>query len=165
MTPYLAIPLLILAAILQASVMPHLAVWGVFPDLPLMLVVSWGLLRGSRQGAAWGIVSGLSVDLLSGAPLGASSLAATAVGFLAGKARVAALRGTFLPLGTAFLGTVIYDLAFMLVLAISGRPVVWAETIVRIVLPSAALNALLTLGVYWLMRVLYTRFRGEEMAV
>lgn len=166
MTLYLAVPLLLLIAVLQASAIPHLTIRGVFPDLPLILVASWGLLRGSREGAIWGLVVGLSVDLLSGAPLGAATLALSVVGLLMGRARLAALRGNvILPLGGIFLGTVLYDLIYMAVLAISGRSVLWLPTLARIVLPCAALNAVLAVGVYWLMRVLYARFRSREMAV
>jgi rod shape-determining protein MreD len=164
-TLYLAVPLLVLVAIVQASAVPRLAVWGVYPDLPLVFVACWGYLRGWREGLIWGLIAGLAVDLLSGAPLGAATVAMAAAGLLAGRARSAAPRSSLLvPLVGVFLLTVLYDLIFMLALAVSGQTVLWLETLARIVLPSAVLNGVLAVGVYWLMRVLYTRFGSEEMA-
>jgi len=63
MTIYLVCPLLAVVGLLQATLVSRVAIWGVFPDLPLLVVVSWGLLRGSRQGLLWGFVAGIMVDL------------------------------------------------------------------------------------------------------
>ena len=61
MTIYLVVPLLVTVAILQSTIVSHFRIWGVFVDLPLLVVVSWGLLRGSREGLVWGFVAGLII--------------------------------------------------------------------------------------------------------
>ena len=43
-----------------------------------------------------------------------------------------------------FLATIVYDLLFLLIVQISGSPVAWLDSLVRIILPSAVLNAVLT---------------------
>ena len=164
MTIYLVVPLLVVVAILQTTIVPNLAVWGVFANLPLLLVVSWGLLRGPREGAVWGFISGLAVDLLSGAPFGAATLSMIAVGFLSGLGATSAFRTRFaLPMIVMFLATIVYDLLFLLIVQISGQRVIWFDSILRLVLPSAVLNALLTPIVFLTMRWLYTRFGRKEM--
>lgn len=164
MTIYLVVPLLLLAALLQATLVPHLSVWGVFADLPLVLVVTWSLLQGSREGAVWGFVAGLAVDLLSGAPFGAATLSLIAVGLLAGSGHMAVFRDHLLLSSLlAILATVVYSLIFMLVLQLSGEPVVWFGSLARIVLPSALLNACLLPIVYGLARPLHHRFLQEKM--
>ena len=164
MTIYLVVPLLVVVAILQTTIVPNLAVWGVFANLPLLLVVSWGLLRGPREGAVWGFIAGLAVDLLSGAPFGAATLSMIAVGFLSGLGATSAFRTQFaLPMIAMFLATIVYDLLFLLIVQISGQRVIWFDSILRLVLPSAVLNALLTPVLFLTMRWLYTRFGRKEM--
>jgi rod shape-determining protein MreD len=163
-TIYLVIPLLLVVAVLQTSLMSYFAVWGVFADLPILFVVSWGLLEGSREGALWGFIAGVATDALSGAPFGAATFALMAVGFLAGLGEANVSRAQFaLPLVIIFLGTVLYDLMFLLIVRMSGQPVVWLESLVRIVLPSAALNTVLAPLIYGPMRLLHNRFIREEM--
>ena len=164
MTLYVAVPLLIAIAILQSTIVPQLAVWGVFADLPLLVVVSWSLLRGSREGIVWGFIAGVAVDLFSGAPFGAATLPMIAVGFLSGLGQAAVFRAHIaLPLVAMFLATVVYDLLFLLVVRISGYPVAWVESLLRLVLPSAVLNTVLMPVLFIIMRWLYTRFGRSEM--
>ena len=163
-TIYLVVPLLLVIAILQASVVSRLTIWGVFADLPLLVVASWSLLQGVREGLIWGFVSGLAVDLLSGAPFGAATLSLMAVGALSGLGQATVFRAHFaLPLVVVFLGTIVYNLLFLLVLQISGQEVAWLDSVLRIVLPTAVLNAVLTPIVFLLMRWLYLRSRREEV--
>ena len=164
MTIYLVVPLLVVVAILQTTLVPHLAIGGVFADLPLLVVVSWSLLRGPREGILWGFVAGLAVDLFSGAPFGASTLALIAVGLLAGLGAATVFRAhVALPLLAMFLATIVYDLLFLLVVRISGYPVAWLESFYRIILPSAVLNAVLTPVIFVPMRWLNARFGREDM--
>jgi rod shape-determining protein MreD len=163
-TIYLVVPLLMAVAILQATVVPHLGIWGVFPDLPLLVVIGWSLARGKREGVIWGFVAGVAVDLLSGAPFGAATLSMAAVGYMAGMSQ-ATVYGAHaaLPMLVMLLATITYDLAFLLPVAISGQDVTWWDSFTRIILPSAVLNALLMPVFFWAMRKLSTWFGREEM--
>ncbi len=164
MTIYLVVPLLMAIAVLQATVLPHLTVWGVFPDLPLLVVISWSLLRGRTEGAVWGFVAGIAIDLLSGAPFGAATLAFITVGFVSGFGQATVFGSpALLPMLTVFLATIVYDLLFLLIVQISGESVVWLDSMLRIVLPSAGLNAVLMPFVFWGMRHVHTWFSREEM--
>jgi hypothetical protein len=68
-----------------------------------------------------------------------------------------------LPLVAVFLATILYDLLFLLIVQISGQAVSWLDSLFRVVLPSAVLNAVLTPIVFGVMRWLYTRLGREEM--
>lgn len=164
MTIYLVVPFLVGIVIVQTTIVPRLAIWGVFADLPLLVVVSWSLVRGRREGMIWGFIAGLMVDLLSGAPFGAATLALTAVGFLSGLGEATVFGARMvLPLITMFLATILYHLLFLVVVRISGHPVAWLDSLVRLVLPTAVLNTALTPVVFLIMRWLYTRFGRTEM--
>jgi rod shape-determining protein MreD len=60
------------------------------PDLALVLVVAWALLRGPVAGAAVGLAAGWLLDLVppGSSHLGALALTYAAAGALAGRARV-----------------------------------------------------------------------------
>jgi rod shape-determining protein MreD len=161
---YLVAPLLIVIAILQSTVVPHLTIWDVFPDLPVLVVVSWSLLRGAGEGVVWGFISGLAVDLLSGAPFGAATLSFIAIGFLSGLGEATVFGAhVALPLITTFLATILYDLLFLLIVQISGNSVDWMGSLFRIILPSAVFNAALMPIVFLAVRKLHTWFGREEM--
>lgn len=164
MTIYLVVPLLVIAAFLQSTLVSHFRIWGVFADLPLLVVTSWGLLRGTREGLVWGFIAGLAVDLFSGAPFGAATFGMMATGFLSGLGQSTVFRSQFfLPLIAVLLATIVYDILFLLVVWISGQPVSWLDSLFHLILPSAVLNAILTPVVFVIMRWLNTRFGREEM--
>lgn len=164
MTIYVVVPFLVVVAVLQAAILTHLTIWSVFVDLPLLIVVSWGLVQGPKEGIVWGFVAGVAVDLLSGAPFGAATLSLMAGGALAGLGRrsVYAAHVVF-PAGIMFLATIVYDVLFLSIVWISGQPVGWLDSFFRIILPSAVLNALLMPVVFLAMRVFSARFVREEM--
>ncbi len=164
MTYYLVVPLLLVVVLLQTTVVPQLTVWGVHIDLPLVFVVNWSLLQGSRQGMIWGFIAGVTVDLFSGAPFGAATLPMLAIGFLSGLGHAAVFRArALLYLGTIFSATLVYGLLFLLVVWISGATVAWLDSFWRLILPSAVLNMAVTPLVFVVLRWLKNRFGREEM--
>lgn len=164
MTLYIVVPLLVVVAILQTTLVPQLTVWGASANLPLLIVVSWSLLRGSREGVIWGFIAGLAVDVLSGAPFGAATLPMIAVGLLAGLGHATVFRAHIaLPLVVMFVTTVIYDLLFLLIVRLSGYPVAWLDSLFRLILPSALVNTMLMPIVFVLLRWLNMRFGHAEM--
>ena len=50
MTLYIVVPLLLLVTVVQTALVPYLSIWGIFADVPLLMVVSWSLLQGRREG-------------------------------------------------------------------------------------------------------------------
>jgi rod shape-determining protein MreD len=164
MSMYVVVPLLVIIAVLQSSVVSHLTVLGVFPDLPLLLVTSWGLLQGVREGVLWGFVAGVVMDLLSGAPFGAATLSLMAAGLLAGLAKKSALSSHVLfPSVIAFLVTIVYSLLFLSIVWISGQTVVWLDSLLHTVLLAAVLNAVLVPMVFAVLRLVHKRVSQEEM--
>jgi len=137
--------------------MPLFKVGGVKPDLVLLIVISWSLLRGSREGVLWGLFGGLCLDLFSGAPLGASSIGLMTVGLLAGESE-ANIKGTLLlPVFLAPLGTVIYYSVLLIVFELTGRPLPIVSSFGQVILPAAVMNAVSVPFIYIFMRWLERR--------
>jgi rod shape-determining protein MreD len=152
----LGLPLLALAAVIQATVLSRFHLLGGTADLVLLLSLSWTLVGEWQGGPAWGLMGGLCLDLLSGGPLGAHAAGLVVVAYLASLSEGRFWRShVLLPLATVLMGTVVYHLIYLALLAISGHPVDWAAGLAGVTLPAVLLNTLLMLPVYHLVRWLH----------
>jgi len=133
--------------------------------LVLLAVVSWNLLRGAEEGVVWGLIGGILLDLLSGAPFGVSTIAMALVSFLTGMGEMNVFRTNIaLPLATIFFATIAYNLIFLILLQAMGWPIAWIDGLIRVILPTALLNTLLMPFVYRPMRWLHHRTGREEIS-
>lgn len=74
----------VLAAALQSTVAPRLAVFGARPDLLLVLTVATALVAGPITGMGVGFAAGLLQGGLDGGAVGGSAAVLTVVGYAAG---------------------------------------------------------------------------------
>lgn len=181
-SPYFTIPFLLIVAIFQSTAAPRLAVSGVRPDLMLLSVVSWtllaafrarelqyageppSLLRGINDGVVWGFVGGVFLDLLSSAPLGASALALMTTALVVGVIGVGVSGAVpILVVLMAALGTLIYHLIFLTLMALIGRPVLLGQDLTGVILPSVAFNLVLIPAVYVLLGLLDRQTSRERL--
>lgn len=147
------LPLLVLAAVLQSTVLVHLRVLDGTLDLTLLLVLGWTLAGDWRGGMVWGWLGGLCLDLLSGAPLGVSMLGLVLVAYFASLSEGRFWRShILLPLATAILGTLGLHIIYLTVLRLSGEAVDIGFALARITLPTLVLNTASILPIYRLMR-------------
>ena len=79
---------LVVAVLVQSTVLARLTLAGVRPDLLVLAVVSVAVATDPTTGAVFGFVAGLVADLLFDLPTGVSALVYTAVGFAVGTVRV-----------------------------------------------------------------------------
>jgi rod shape-determining protein MreD len=112
---YYAMPLIVLImALLQATIATQLMVRGVKPDLVLLVVLLATLVYGGQGGLVWAFIGGIGLDLFSGGPFGASSLALMMATLVAALGyRVLSRYHVLVPLGAAGLGTLIYGLVYI----------------------------------------------------
>ncbi len=140
----MTLPFLTSLALIQTTVLSRVDVLGGRPNLLLIVVLIWAVVRGMDEGLVWAFVGGLILDLLSGGPLAGTALALLAAAYLAGQSLgeevgSAALRVMVL----AALGTLTYHVVLLLVLSWTGHPVSWGFSLARVGGPSVVLNAVL----------------------
>lgn len=165
MNPYLHFGILFGLALLESTVMPRITLLGVHPDLMLMAVTSWSLLRGSEEGMLWALIGGVILDLFSGAPFGIYSLSLLFVGFAAGLGQRNMLRIDILaPILVIPLSTVVYLLITMALLSVLGWEMEWGARLRTVVLPSMLVNSLGMPLVYLPARLLHRRVAREEIS-
>jgi rod shape-determining protein MreD len=151
-------------SLLQSTLLPHLKVLGVQPDLVLLMVVSWSLLRGAEEGMLWALIGGLALDILSSARLGVNTLPLLLIGFLTGLWQRGIVRQDVLvPFLAIPVATVVYQSAMVALLKLFGWPGTWSASFVHSVLPSMLLNTLLMPVAYVLMRGIHRRTHRESI--
>lgn len=156
--------LTILAGLMQGSLLHWWGFLGVKLDLVLVLVASFTLLRGRRDGVILAAIGGALLDFLSGRYLGLHVLGKTAVAFLIGLVRDVVYKENYLvPFSATFLGTLVDQGIYVLVARLSGFTI--GSGILGHVLVSAAFfNSLLTLCVYFRLAALDRFLRERDAA-
>ena len=155
----LAIALPVLAALLQAAIVPFIAAGDVRPNLPLLVAASWAVAAGAAEACWWAFVGGIAADLLSGGPLGAFAVASLPAGAGVGLGERPLVRPIPVLAGALFitLAAFIAGLLYVAVLALVGQPLPDLPALVVATLGGALYTGLLAIAVYpaarWLRRV------------
>ncbi|MCD7833528.1 MAG: rod shape-determining protein MreD [Lachnospiraceae bacterium] len=76
--------LIVICVLLQASVCPMIAIGEIKPNLLIILTVSFGLMRGRREGMLIGFFCGLLTDLFFESTIGFNALIYLWVGYFGG---------------------------------------------------------------------------------
>jgi len=144
--------LLILLALLQATLLPAVPYVGIRPDLVLLLVLTWTMVRGTTEGAVGAFVGGLALDIFSPLPLGSHALAMLLTVVPIGWLGAPFYRGNLVyPIAGAFLSTMLYNMLLLLLSLFAGQGVLWGGMLWRMALPMALLEATLIPLVYWVL--------------
>jgi len=163
----LGIPLFLVAALLQATVLPYLRFGGGQPDLIVVLVLAWSTLDHDREGVVWAFVGGLCLDLLSGVPLGISSLALVPVAYVVSFTEARVYRASLvLPLLLAAGGAIAYHALYVILLRfLAGFPVVWSTAIWYVALPSVVFDLVLMVPFLRLLGLWYDRLHPRQIKI
>jgi len=168
---YAVLLLLVLAClVLQSTFLASFAPYGLTPDLILILVVSIALVRGYWEGAVWGFLAGLGLDMISSGYLGFHALTKMVVGFFFGLAEEKVFKeNLLLPAVALFLATLAHELLFFILAAFYRQlEVNFFSALRRIILPLSLYNAILAPFVYVRLLGWYqsrSRYPGERKGI
>ncbi|MGC9398560.1 MAG: rod shape-determining protein MreD [Anaerolineae bacterium] len=145
MSLYVGIPIMLIGVVLQSVWLERVEILGGRPDLVLLLVVTWAIIRGLNEGMAWGWVGGLLCDALSGGPMGLWTVSLVIVAFLAGQPWVQTLGPTSIRLALmSAVGTLVGHTVFLSLLGLLGYPMDLGWAYATVVGPAALLNFILS---------------------
>ncbi len=164
MGSFLSLPILMLAAALQVTVLPQISVLGGRPDLVLLLVAAWSLNSTLEEGVLWAFVGGICRDLLSAAPIGTSIVGMVVIIFAIHTVRQQLFSvGIFTLVWVSVIGTVIQQLTVFIILNFTGFQPQFADQLgytvvlehMRIfITPTIIYNLIGILPIYWLVRAI-----------
>jgi rod shape-determining protein MreD len=144
---------LFVAAILQVTLLSQIDVFHGAPDLVLVTLVSVALLRGTIFGAAAGFGAGLVVDTATLQTLGVTSLLLTIAGYWIGRYGETTGRDrAHAPFVSVAVATILVQFGALFLHYMLGDPVSARVALLDALFPKVALNLLLTLPVYALVR-------------
>ncbi len=163
---YLSLPVLLIAAVLQSTVVPEIRIGNGGPDLILMLVLAWTLLADIEEGLYWAVIGGIFQDLINGVPTGTSALALVVVAF--GVNMVVGQVGRHnipVPLLVAVAGTVAYQLLLAVLLTVLGHSVSIVYMLTHVTLPTGLFNVILMLPIFRLMGAVFGASRPRRVTL
>ena len=153
-------------AILAASAMPSVKVLGVTPDLVLIFVACWAVVRGQGEAMVVVPIAGILRDLTTSDPVGTSVLALSPIVLLAVARELRPVESEFLPaLAVVAAASLAYAVVSMIVLTAVGDDVPWGTALLRVAVPSMLVNALFAVVVYPPMRWLSPRPKVESFGI
>jgi rod shape-determining protein MreD len=148
-----AAAIVFVAAILEVSVFADVHVLGGVPDLLLVTIVAVALLRGAVAGACAGFFAGLVLDTATLETLGLSSLLLTLIGYWVGRYGETTGRDrTHAPFLSVAVVTFLYALGGLALRFVLGESAPARHVLLETLLQDIALNLLLTLPVYAVVR-------------
>jgi hypothetical protein len=158
---YLALVLLLVP--LQTTLLPHLSVWNIKPDLGLVAAALVGLFAAELEGLLVGLVIGWVLSLFSAGELWLSLLTNGGVGLLAGFLGRQVSQVTAISMGA---GLLLVSLASGLLAAMSIKSPDVSQMwwmVQSIVFPQACFDGVMGAGFYWLLsrRFDFKRLRTE----
>ena len=142
------------AVLAQVAVLPGFSIFGVQPNLIVVLLVAWIAVRGRREALLLIPVAGFFLGLLDSQPVGLAMLALAPLGLMVDVPDRRLVESNLVPaIVLAALGALAYEAILLLTLAVTGEPVDWFASALDVLVPAAIANALLLLPVYGILRL------------
>ena len=157
--------IVILALALQSTVLAHMTLLGVRPQLVLVVVVSLAYLDGERVGLVAGFAGGLLQDLLLPLSIvGLTALVYSVIGYAVGTLRqYATAEAVWTPVFVVAVASVIAELSYALLAILLGQP--WVPLTVTLQRTGLIVlyNTLLTPFVFPIVRRVADRVRPQKV--
>lgn len=145
---------LLIAALLQPTVMRWIGIFGTSPNIFLIFVIATALIRGKEAGAVCGLIFGLALDMLVGRMIGVNALIFLYAGFFAGILCERFISGSgvvtaaVITLSASVLCGVTYYIAYSMIWGDIGF---W-RALFRVILPESLYTGVISLILFAPMR-------------
>ena len=148
--------LLLVNFALEATLFQNFRIYGVKPDFTLMIVVSYGILKGRNYGAYIGLAAGFLLDVMFGEVFGIYALAYMITGYVSGMFNEKVFKDSVLPaiifnvMAVCLLQTIVYLFSYLTnSLGYFGLPPI--EFLLVRLLPLVVYNGILSGPIYKLI--------------
>ena len=156
------IPVLLAMLLLQLTIFVDVRVAGVAPELPALVAILAGLLAGANRGSLVAFGAGLMWDIYLPTPLGLAAVSFALVAYALGSITEDLFHDTRIQMVVlVFVGTAASVTVYALLGEVVGQRGLLEDDLLRIVLVSSALNALLSLVAAPAVRWALGRGRGR----
>lgn len=141
--------LIILNFVLQSTLYPKLAIQGIFPNTALILVTSYSLLRGRKEGALAGAGTGFLMDVFFNTYIGFYTILFLLIGLLFGRSQQNFYRENYiLPMLFCAISTALFETALYIIGFFFRGEGNLLYFLFRILLPEIVYAAIVTVPYY-----------------
>lgn len=153
--------ILVVALLIQLTLINSIAILGLKPDLIMVVVVVFSLLKGEKEGSISGFAFGLLQDIFSTGLLGINALAKTVIGFTCGilKEKIFYEHILFLIPVITFTASFMQSILIFLLLRAFGIEYGLAWSIKQVALPEALYNSLLSPFIFLAINKLFLKIK------
>lgn len=144
----------LIAVIAQVSILPAFSIFGVQPNLVIVLLVAWIAIRPQREALLLIPLAGLLLGLLDSQLLGLAMIGLSPLVLMTEVRRLRLVESELLPaLLLAAVATLAYESTILLTLAVRNRQLDWLSSVLDVLVPAAIASVLLLIPVYGLVRL------------
>ena len=149
--------------LLQSTLLPSAAVFGVTPDTALAFIVSYAVMRGDVEGAAFGFAAGLTQDVFGGYFVGLYALLGLVAGYFCGKPFKDFFKDNFfLPFLVVFFASFAYQFMFYCAAFLFTGRADFPYLFATIILPKTIYTVSVSVPVYALLYLINSRLETYE---
>lgn len=154
--------LLVILHTLEATLLQYLRIGDIAPNFMIMVIVSFALLRGSKEGAIIGAVAGLLNDISFGLSLGPTIISYIFIGYICGKLNQNFYRENFvMPFICTLLSSLVYSGVHIGALILRGK-LNFIYFIKSIVVPELIYTITLSLIIYQVAYLINEKIENRE---
>lgn len=155
--------IILVCFLLESTVFHKLTFASISPNLMIIVVSSFGFMRGKKTGMTVGVISGLLVDLFWGNMLGFHMLIFTVIGYLNGMfKRLFYDDDIKLPIILIAASEIIYGLIMYGCMYMLQGDFLFGNYLFHIILPELVYTILITLVVYQIILRINRKLESEE---
>ena len=149
--------IIVVALVIQLTLINSVTILGLKPDLIMVVVVVFSLRNGEKEGTISGFASGLLQDIFSTGLLGINALAKTVIGFTCGilKEKIFHEHILFIIPIITFIASFIQSILVFLLLRAFGIEYNLAWSLKQIALPEALYSSLLSPFIFLIINKLF----------
>ena len=155
--------IILVCFLLESTIFHKLTFASISPNLMIIIVSSFGFMRGKKTGMSVGFICGLLVDLFWGNMLGFHMLIFTVIGYLNGTfERLFYDEDLKLPIILITASELIYGLIIYGCMYMLQGEFLFGNYLFRIILPELVYTILVTLVVYQIILRINRKLESEE---
>lgn len=141
--------LIIICFVLQTALFPYIEIAGTAPDLMLILTVSFGLMRGRKEGMLVGFFCGFLYDLYFGYAIGPFMILYMILGYCNGFFhRLYLVEDVLLPMLIILIDDLFFNFATYIIFFLLRNRLEFSTYLKDIILPEMIYTTLITLFIF-----------------
>ncbi|MBQ6795307.1 MAG: rod shape-determining protein MreD [Clostridia bacterium] len=156
--------MLAVVILLQLTVLSHFTPFGIIPNYILVFTLAVCIICDSVESVVFAACIGLLADMLTGAPMGLNTIIYMYLAiFAVAVTGMVYTKSIKVVTPMCFIGAFLYELIFGVLSSLMRGSAFYPEAIFRVILPSAFINTLIFIPVYFVLSKL--RFEKRRKGI